>query len=474
MARVLIVDDNASIRMTLMKVIQRHGHEVLTAASIEESLHAARTADIDVVFLDVGLPDGSGLDIIAALRETSSSPEVIIITASGDSDGAEMAIRNGAWDYIEKAASMSAMTLPLIRALEYRQAKRGLKYTKSLKLDGIIGSSNPIKACYDQVAKAAASDANVLITGETGTGKEIFAWAVHSNSIRGHRGFVTVDCTSLPETLVESVLFGHLKGSFTGATANVEGLIHQADGGTLFLDEVGELTPPLQKTFLRVLEEHRFRPIGAKDEARSDFRLIAATNRDLEHMVKKGEFREDLLFRLKTITIELPPLRNRMGDTQELARYFVGRVCRKYEIPAKEFSPEFIEFILDYDWPGNVRELAHAIETVIAEARQEPLLYPKHLPSHIRIQVSRKRLKKKTSVKNMPTDGMLHGTANLYTLREARESGLNALESRYLTDLMDYTGGDMKEACRISGLSTPRLYGLLKQHRVQKPPRRST
>jgi two-component system, NtrC family, response regulator len=473
MAHVLIIDDNASVRMTLMKVIQRHGHTVVTAACIEEGFQAARSKDVDVVFLDVGLPDGSGLDIIAALRETPSSPEVIIITASGDSDGAEMAIRNGAWDYIEKAASMSAMTLPLIRALEYRQAKRGLKNAESLKLDGIIGSSHQIKACYDQVAKAAGSDANVLITGETGTGKEIFAWAVHSNSTRNRRGFVTVDCTSLPETLVESVLFGHLKGSFTGATANFEGLVHQADGGTLFLDEVGELTPPLQKTFLRVLEEHRFRPIGAKEEVRSDFRLIAATNRDLENMVKKGEFREDLLFRLKTIAIALPPLRNRKGDTQDLAQYFVERVCRKYEIPPKKFSPEFVEFILDYDWPGNVRELAHAIEMVIAEARQEPLLYPKHLPNHIRIQVARKRLKKKTSVNSVPTDGILQGSANLYTLREARVSGLAALESRYLTDLMDCTGGDMREACRISGLSTPRLYGLLKQHRIAKPPRRS-
>ncbi len=474
MAQVLIIDDNASIRMTLMKVIQRHGHDVVTAASIEEGLQAARSTEVDVVFLDVGLPDGSGLDNIAALRETASSPEVIIITASGDSDGAEMAIRNGAWDYIEKAASMSAMTLPLIRALEYRQAKRLLKNAEPFKLDGIIGSSHSIKACYDQVAKAAASDANVLITGETGTGKEIFAWAVHSNSVRNRKGFVTVDCTSLPETLVESVLFGHLKGSFTGASSNYEGLIRQADGGTLFLDEVGELPPSLQKTFLRVLEEHRFRPIGAKEEVRSDFRLIAATNRDLENMVKKAEFREDLLFRLKTISIELPPLRNRKGDTQELARYFVQRICRKYEIPGKEFSPEFIEFILDYDWPGNVRELSHAIEMVIADARQEPLLYPKHLPSHIRIQVARKRLKKKTSVNSLPTDGIPHGTSNLFTLREARESGLHALESRYLTDLMDCTGGDMKEACRISGLSTPRLYGLLKQHRIPKPPRRST
>jgi len=473
MAHVLIIDDNASIRTTLMKVIQRHGHEVVTAASIEDGLQAARSVDVDVVFLDVGLPDGSGLDIIHTLRETHSSPEVIIITASGDSDGAEIAIRNGAWDYIEKASSMSAMTLPLIRALEYRQAKRGLKNAETFKRDGIIGSSHAITVCYDQVAKAAASDANVLITGETGTGKEIFAWAVHNNSIRSRRAFVTIDCTSLPETLVESVLFGHIKGSFTGATANYEGLVRQADGGTLFLDEVGELPLSLQKTFLRVLEEHRFRPIGAREEVRSDFRLIAATNRDLEAMAKKGEFREDLLFRLKTITVDLPPLRNRKGDVQELASYFVGRICRKYNSAIKEFSPEFIEFILDYDWPGNVRELAHAVEMVVAEARQEPLLYPKHLPSHIRIQVARKRLKKTTTVKSPPADGILHGTTNLYTLREARESGLAALESRYLTDLMDYTGGDMKEACRISGLSTPRLYGLLKQHGISKPSRRS-
>ena len=245
----------------------------------------------DLVLLDVGLPDGNGLDAIERLRGVESAPQIIIITDENSRNGAELAIRSGAWDYIQKPGSIHDITLSIIRALEYREqrnAEARAPASRVLKLDGIIGKCPRMRNCFDLVAQAAANDINVLISGETGTGKELFASAIHNNSPRAQKPFVVLDCSALPETLVESILFGHDKGAFTGAEKAREGLVKQADGGTLFLDEVGELPFSVQKAFLRVLQERRFRPIGSAVEIDSDFRLIAATNRDLQNMVHEG------------------------------------------------------------------------------------------------------------------------------------------------------------------------------------------
>ena len=215
----------------------------------------------------------------------------------------------------------------------------------ALKTEGIVGASPRLGACLDTLAQAAGSDANVLITGETGTGKELFAWAIHKNSSRAGRSFVVVDCAALPETLVESTLFGHLRGAFTGADKPRDGLIKQADGGTLFLDEIGELSPSIQKAFLRVLQEKRFRPVGGGQEVSSDFRLIAATNRRLDDMARSGAFREDLLFRIRTLVLELPPLRDTKEDLRDLVVHYVVKFCEQYGVPMKSFSPEFHEVL---------------------------------------------------------------------------------------------------------------------------------
>jgi len=298
------------------------------------------------------MPDGSGLEIIPKLKAVRSSPEIIAITGLGDPDEAEIAIQNGAWDYIEKPASFETLKLPIIRALEYRAERRPGNSSTVLKRNGIIGDSRRITSCLEILAQAASSNVNVLITGETGTGKELFAKAIHSNSSRAGRNFVVVDCTALPETLVESVLFGHARGAFTGADRSEEGLIKQADGGTLFLDEIGELPFLIQKRFLRVIQEHRFRPVGGRQETESDFRLVAATNRNLESMVREGRFREDLFHRLRTISIELPPLRELLEDIKKLTVFYMNALCERFGIVPKGASPEFWEVVTAYKWPA--------------------------------------------------------------------------------------------------------------------------
>jgi two-component system NtrC family response regulator len=455
MARVLIVDDDELIGEMLSVMVEDMGHSASSATTLKAGFEKASSDNFDVIFLDIRMPDGNGLDLLPKIRELPLHPEVIIITGRGDPDGAELAIKNGAWDYIQKSSSTKEMLLPFVRALQYREEKNTRKPPTALKLNGVIGKSPSMNVCLDLLAQAAHSDVNVLLAGETGTGKEVFARAIHENSMRGGNNFVVVDCTALPETLVESVLFGHEKGAFTGADKAQVGLVKQADAGTLFLDEIGELPLAVQKAFLRVLQEHRFRPVGAKQEIESDFRLIAATNRSLEKMVQDRTFRSDLLFRVRTLPIELPPLSARKEDIKELAMYHMARVCERYQIGTKGFSPEVFDALMAYEWPGNVRELVNAIERAISDAYHEPTLFPKHLPLDLRVKVARSSVKKEA----IPT---AEGVVPLGSLAECR----HAAEGRYLRDLVFQTKGKIKDACRISGLSRSRLYVLLKTHNL--------
>jgi two-component system NtrC family response regulator len=308
----------------------------------------------------------------------------------------------------------------------------------------------------------ASSNANVLITGETGTGKELFAVGIHKNSPRANKNFVVVDCAALPDNLVESILFGHEKGAYTGADRARDGLILQADGGTLFLDEVGELPLPVQKSFLRTLQERKFRPVGGKEEIESDFRLIAASNRNLDDMVRQDKFREDLLFRLRSFSIELPPLRERPEDIKDLTTYYLELLSKRYEIEPKDFSPEFFDVLTSYPWPGNVRELINALERALVNGRYERILFPKHLPTHIRAQIARSSVgeKETAEIKITPSSKIFPKIQSL------RERALANVEAQYLRDLISFTQGNIKEACQISGLSRSRLYLLLKKYNV--------
>ncbi|RJP32803.1 MAG: sigma-54-dependent Fis family transcriptional regulator [Candidatus Omnitrophota bacterium] len=459
---VLVIDDDEMMCCLLAGVVSSLGHEVQCAKTLTQGLKLSEKHAYDVVFLDVGLPDGNGLDILPHIRGRDPSPEVIIITGHADSDGAELAIKSGAWDYIEKGSSIESITLPFVRALQFRNERLNCK-TVSLNHEGIIGASPKIRHCLDQVAFAANSETNILITGESGTGKELFAWAIHNNSLRSGKNFVVVDCAALPETLIESLLFGHEKGAFTGADKAKDGLILQADGGTLFLDEVGELSLPLQKAFLRVLQEHRFRPVGGEREYSSDFRLVSATNKDLESLAAEGRFREDLLFRLRAFQIDLPPLRERKEDILKIALYHLSELSEKCQGEVKAFSPDFLEALAAYSWPGNIRELYHALDRAYFSAQFESRLYPQHLPDHIRIFLARKNLKSLTHPGNPPLPS-LPATIELPLLRDFR----HAMEKEYLLKLLAASKGNIPEACRISGLSRSGLYTLLQKHQIFK------
>ena len=465
MAAVLIIDDNKLICDWISDVVARLGHRPVSAQLLREGLRKLRSEPFDVVFVDVSLPDGSGLESMPAIKSTLSSPEIIVITGLGHPDEAELAIKSGAWDYLEKPASFDAIKLPLLRALEYRSERRPGNTAAALKRDGIIGDSPEITVCLEHVSESAGSDANVLITGETGTGKELFAKVIHANSRRAQKSFVVVDCTALPETLVESVLFGHARGAFTGAETSEEGLVKQADGGTLFLDEIGELPLLIQKKFLRVIQEHIFRPVGGRREIASDFRLVAATNRNLETMVREGRFREDLLFRLRTIVIDAPPLRNIPGDIKKLTIFYMNDLCERFGIVAKRASPEFWELVTAYPWPGNVRELIQALEKALISAKEEPMLFPKHLPTYIRIHVARSAFPPKPASPAEPE--MRSGVPpRPLGLKEIRRAAISEAERRYLKDLISDVGGDNAKACRISGLSRSRFYTLLRKYRL--------
>lgn len=465
MAKILIVDDDKLICEQMCASLKELGHSVHYALTLKEGLEQVASGSFDAVFLDVRLPDGNGLAAVSDFRDAPSSPEVIIITGEGDPDGAELAVKSGAWDYIEKPPSVQHLTLPLLRALQYREEKKVKKPLKVLNREGIVGSSAKMKQCLDLLAEAASSDVNVLITGETGTGKELFAQAIHENSGRSDKHFVVVDCAALPETLAESVLFGHEKGAYTGADKAQDGLIKQADGGTLFLDEIGELSSAIQKRFLRVLQEHRFRPVGAEKEVESDFRLMSATNQDLDKMVKTGLFRKDLFFRLRTFSIHLCPLRERAEDIKALALNHMASLCEKHKTQTKGFSPDFFEALGTYDWPGNVRELITTLEKAFVSATNDPTLFPTHLPTHVRVHAARASVvhEGKPSVQASPME-QAPPTRPLPKFREAREAALSEMESSYLENLMKLARGSIQKACEISGLGRARLYVLLKKH----------
>lgn len=466
MARLLVIDDDQLLNETLCDLLIRKQHSVESAYSISEALAAVDKGEFDVIFLDVLLPDGNGLDIIPALKKAESEPEIIIMTGRGDENGAEIAVQCGAWCYIEKSTITRELILPLTRVLEYRAERKSSGPSRILNRDNIIGSSEAINNCLKLVADAAVSEVNVLVEGETGTGKEIFANTIHQNSSRGRKGsFVVVDCASLPESLVESILFGHVRGAYTGADVPRKGLVTQANGGTLFLDEIGELPLSVQKSFLRVLQERRYRPVGGAAEERSDFRLIAATNRDLEKMAEEGTFRKDLLYRVRSMEITLPPLRERGKDVLELAGHFVNRFCVRYGKERKIFSPEFRDALMAYSWPGNIRELYNVLETVFATTIDNESLYTRNLPEEIQLEYVKSTLKRKR-VPDEPS-GREAAPVTAAEPLSSWKAYRNRTELAYMQRLLLETRGNIKEACRISGLSKARIYQLINKHNLQ-------
>ncbi len=461
MAEIFVVDDDVVLQEMLVSQLQRSGHQASCASTLTEGVKQVTAGQYDVVFLDVQLPDGNGLEYLAEFKAASSSPEVIIITGKGDEAGAEKAILSGAWAYIEKPNVIRELLLHLTRALQYREEKtRGDKVPLVLKRDNIIGNSQLLTKCLDQVAQAAFSDASVLITGETGTGKELLARAIHENSKRAGKNFITVDCAALPENLIESTLFGHVKGAFTGADSDREGLIRLADGGTLFLDEVGELPLSIQKNFLRVLQEYSYRPVGSTREENSDFRIVSATNSNVAHCIERGTFRSDLLYRLNAFFFTPPPLRKRKEDIKLLTRYFLARICDRSNLEYKGIAPDFIEHLVAYDWPGNVRELQQTLEQVVASTVQTPTLFAYHLPEHFRIRLAQAAIQSRPSAADSPA------SAGESSAPPPWQDYKSSYEQKYIHDLMRYAKGNITIACQVSQLSRTRLYQLREKYEL--------
>ncbi len=463
MAQILIIDDDSDMSFTLCGMIQHMQHTATAAHTLSEGLEKAQSGTYDILFLDVRLPDGNGLAAIPRLQQHPFPPEIIIVTAYGDPGGAELALKGGVWDYLTKPLSMDDLQLSLGRALKYRQQKQSCNTPVVIDRCGIIGESPQMMHCLNTLAHAASVDAGVLISGETGTGKELFCRAIHANSRRAGGRFVAVDCAALPEQLVESILFGHVKGAFTGANETQTGLIKEADGGTLFLDEIGELPMQVQKAFLRVLQERCFRPVGMRNEIRSDFRVVAATNRKLDQMVNKRLFRKDLLFRIRTMVIDLPPLRERTEDIEALTLYHMARICDRYGIEQKGFSSEYLEALTSHSWPGNVRELVSTLEFSITTANHEPTIFARHLPLDMRIRMKSQMLERSSApLDPVPPSG---GLPRMQTV-------VDDAKRQYLQQLMQLTNGNVIKACEVSGLPKTTLYDHLKKYDVSRSKRK--
>ena len=438
----LVADDDAVARDLLVEVLTREGYRVRAAEGGEACVRIAESEPIDLALVDLRMADLDGLDVLARLSALEPPVPVLILTAFATVDTAIQAIRAGAYDYLSKPFRIEEIKLAVRRALETQRLQReNLQYRQALRerdrVENLVGHSPAMVELYRTIARVAPLDTTVLIQGETGTGKELVARAIHQASPRGQRPFTVVDCAALPETLVESELFGHEKGAFTGATQSRRGLLEAAAGSTCLLDEVGELTPPLQARLLRVLQERVIRRVGGTEPIPVDVRIIAATNRDLRKLVDEGRFREDLFYRLNVVTIHVPPLRERAEDVPLLAQHFLRRAAAAAGKTVVGLTREALDLLAAYPWPGNVRELEHVIERAVV-LTTSTLLTPEDLPPELRPMAPAP-----------PAD------------RPARRMTLEELKRWYVEQVLAETGGNKARAAEILGIDRRTLYRIL-------------
>jgi len=438
-ARILIVDDEQSMREFLEIFFRREGYDVATASSVDEALLEIEGEEVDVVITDIQMPGRSGIELLKILRKASPDIVVIMITAFGTTETAIEAMKDGAYDYITKPFKVDEIRLVVEKALEmqllYSENRRLRKELKSQKRErAIIGNSPTMNRVFDLIQQVAVTKANVLISGASGTGKELVARAVHDSSERAEGPFVAINCAAIPENLLESELFGHVKGSFTGAVQNKTGLFEEADKGSVFLDEVGELPQSLQVKLLRVIQEKMIRRVGANTDREIDVRILAATNRNLEDEVHEGRFREDLYYRLNVIQIDLPALNQRIDDVPVLVQHFLEKYSKELGKSVQEISKGAMDKLLSYQFPGNVRELENIVERAVALSRGETIevdalpptvLQPARGPSRSRIT----------------KDGI-----NLERL-------VADYERELLLEALQQTGGVKKKAAQLLGIS---------------------
>lgn len=461
MSKLLIVDDEQGIRQLLTLVFTRAGHQVLSAENGKRALALLHEQPADLIISDVKMPDMGGIELLRAARALSPDVAIVMMTAFATVETAREAFKLGADDFIQKPFDVDELKLIVERELKKLALKRE---NESLKienealikgqrargsLENIIGRSPRMQAVYQMIETVAAVQSTVLVTGESGTGKELVARAIHNLSPRAEKPFVSINCGAFTETLLESELFGYMKGAFTGATANRKGLFEAADKGTIFLDEIGEMSPAMQVKLLRVLQERKVRPVGAHDEMEVNARVIAATNRDLAAMVKAGTFREDLFYRISVIPIELPPLREKREDISELVEHFAQKYCAQAN-RALTVSPKAMELLEQYAWPGNVRELEHTIERAVALERTDAI-QPERLPE----QITNYNPARVASALDLPDEGL-----NLV-------AHLDQLEKTYLLEALHRTGGNQTRAAELLQLSVRSLRHLLDKHGIR-------
>ncbi len=461
MASLLIVDDELSMRQFLTHLLQREGHTVRVAENGRKAMALLREAPSDVIISDVKMPDMGGIDLLRAARDLHPEVEVIMMTAFANEQTAHEAFLLGAFDFVHKPFDNELLKEKVARALQkisIVREKQTLQVENEALIKGqrargqlgnIIGRSDRMQSVYQMIETVAQVQSTVLITGESGTGKELVARAIHDLSPRAQKPFVSVNCGAFTETLLESELFGYVKGSFTGATANRKGLFEAANQGTIFLDEIGEMSAAMQVKLLRVLQERKVRPVGAHEESEINTRVIAATNRDLAALVKDGTFREDLYYRVAVIPMELPPLRDRGSDITELAEHFIGKYCEQTGRGISISEPA-MRLLEGYSWPGNVRELEHTIERAVALERTD-IIQPERLPEQI-TNYSQRRISSELAI---PDDG-INLTAHL-----------DQLEKTYVLEALKRTDGNQTNAAELLKMSVRSLRHLLDKHGIR-------
>jgi two-component system nitrogen regulation response regulator NtrX len=438
---ILIVDDEAGIRESLSSILRDEGYRVDAVDSAEACLKAVAHGGVDLVLLDIWLPGMDGLEALERMKQTEPAPTVVMITGHGTIETAVRATKLGAFDFVEKPLSLEKTVLTVRHALQHLRLEEENRRLRSelAERNQIIGDSVPMKALRQQIALTAPTSGRVLIYGESGTGKELVARALHAQSKRATQPFVEVNCAAIPEELIESELFGHLKGSFTGASEDKVGKFQKADGGTLFLDEVGDMSLKTQSKVLRVLEEQRFEPVGSNKAVTVDVRVIAATNKKLDDEITRGTFREDLFYRLNVIPFTVPALRERTEDVPVLARYFIGEFSAAYGRKPKELAQAALDVLLRYSWPGNVRELRNLIERIVIMT-PGPRIEPQHLPPEV--------FRGATGSPQKP----------YASLHEARE----AYEREYILRKLEENQWNMTRTAAAVGLERSHLYRKMK------------
>lgn len=445
MKNILIIDDEEKLRGLLARIVKSEGFNVIEASDLKSGFKKLEQKDIDVLLCDVKLPDGNGVDFLQKIKVGFPALEVILMTAYGNIPDGVQAMKNGAFDYIVKGDDNDKIIPLLYKAIEKAQLQKKVKQLEKrisdkYSFDTIIGKSKALEQVIDLAKKVAKTDSTVLLTGETGTGKEVFAQAIHENSNRAGKSFVALNCSAFSKEILESELFGHKQGAFTGAFKDKKGFIEEANGGTLFLDEIGEMPIDLQAKLLRVIETNDYIPVGDTTPKKSNFRLIAATNRDLKSEIENHAFRSDLYFRLNIFEIIIPSLRERVKDIAPLVSYFVKQFSEKTNKKPLQIAPDFLQKLEAYHWPGNVRELKNIVERSVILA--DDILTPMVLPYEIQHQQD-------SSNKTMSAFAM------------------QSVEKLHIQKVLNYTQGNKAETARLLEIGIATLYRKLDEYNIQ-------